>query len=86
MAPEKDYLGDKLRLIERARENAYFRKLDQELIDKMRQRAAMQKTREDDHERPLAQPFSSILVPVDFGRPKRPGDHGREDRLCHRDL
>ena len=50
MAPEKDYLGDKLRLVERARENAYFRKLDQELIDQMRQQAAPQQTPEGDSE------------------------------------
>ena len=65
MAPEKDYLGDKLRLLERAREDIYFRKLDQELIDKMRQQAAQEvKTSEDTSSRTGG--FSSILVPVDF--------------------
>ena len=29
MAEDKDYLGEKLRLAERAREDAYFRTLDQ---------------------------------------------------------
>ena len=37
MAEGKDYLGETLRLAERAREDAYFRKLDQELLAKMRQ-------------------------------------------------
>jgi hypothetical protein len=40
MAEEKDYLGEKLRLLERARENAYFRKLDQELVERLRQQSA----------------------------------------------
>lgn len=66
MATEKDYLGDKLRLVERARENTYFRKLDQELIDKMRQQAAPQEAQEDNAESRLDNAFSSILVPVDF--------------------
>jgi nucleotide-binding universal stress UspA family protein len=65
MAPEKDYLGDKLRLLERAREDAYFRKLDQELIDKMRQQAREEAREAEDTSRP-AHPFSPILVPVDF--------------------
>ena len=37
MAQERDYLGEKLRLAERAREDAYFRQLDQTLIAQMRQ-------------------------------------------------
>jgi len=37
MTPDKNDLGEKLRLVERAREDAYFRQLDQELIDRMRQ-------------------------------------------------
>src|SRR5918996_5538369 len=64
MASDKDYLGEKLRLVERAREDAYFRKLDQELIDRMRQQAAAQEVKEA-----LGHPehaFSPILVPVDF--------------------
>jgi hypothetical protein len=40
MSEEKDYLGEKLRLLERARENAYFRKLDQELVEKLRHQNA----------------------------------------------
>ena len=36
MALDKDYLGDKLRLLERAREGAYFRQLDHALIEPMR--------------------------------------------------
>jgi K+-sensing histidine kinase KdpD len=66
MAPEKDYLGDKLRLVERARENAYFRELDQELIAKMRQQVATQEAQEEDEAHLVTPPFSSILVPVDF--------------------
>ena len=38
MTEDKDYFGEKLRLVERARENAYFRKLDQALIEQMRQK------------------------------------------------
>lgn len=37
MHEEKDYLGEKLRLMEKAREDAYFRKINQELVDKLRQ-------------------------------------------------
>src|SRR5262245_54380153 len=62
MAEDKDYFGEKLRLAERAREDAYFRTLDQALIAQMRQ-----KDRED--AAAAAQPpemFTSILVPVDF--------------------
>jgi len=63
MAEDKDYFGEKLRLVERARENAYFRKLDQTLLAQMRQH--------DRAETPVAAPqapglFPSILVPVDF--------------------
>jgi nucleotide-binding universal stress UspA family protein len=62
MAEGKDYLGEKLRLVERAREDAFFRKLDQELIDKMRQQSA----EEVEEATRLSQVFRSILVPVDF--------------------
>jgi universal stress protein A len=58
----KDYLGDKLRLVERAREDVYFRKLDQDLVAKMRQQAA-ETTQEVRH---LSDVFKTILVPVDF--------------------
>jgi nucleotide-binding universal stress UspA family protein len=62
MTQEKDYLGEKLRLAERAREDMYFRRLDQALIAQMRQqeRAKAEATTEAE---PL---FTSILVPVDF--------------------
>jgi hypothetical protein len=40
MSEDKDYLGEKLRLLERARENAYFRKMDQELVARLRQQDA----------------------------------------------
>ena len=62
MAEDKDYLGEKLRLAERAREDAYFRTLDQALIAQMRQ-----KDREDmAGAAPPPGMFASILVPVDF--------------------
>lgn len=62
MAEARDYLGEKLRLVERAREDAYFRKLDQELIARMRQRdtAATEATQR------TQRLFSPILIPVDF--------------------
>jgi len=62
MAEDKDYLGEKLRLAERAREDAYFCKLDQALIAQMRQkdREAMSAAAES------PEMFASILVPVDF--------------------
>lgn len=62
MAEEKDYLGEKLRLAERAREDAYFRQLDQALITQMRQQepAAAEATI------PWLGMFTPILVPVDF--------------------
>src|SRR5712691_4079309 len=63
MAEDKDYFGEKLRLAERAREDAYFRKLDQALIAQMRQ-----KDREEETAAAPQPPemFTSILVPVDF--------------------
>jgi nucleotide-binding universal stress UspA family protein len=62
MAEDKDYLGEKLRLLERAREDIYFHKLDQELIAKMRQQA----TAASEESTRQAKVFASILVPVDF--------------------
>src|SRR5262245_8528014 len=63
MAEDKDYFGEKLRLAERARENAYFRTLDQALIAQMRQTDRP----EDTAVAPQApKMFPSILVPVDF--------------------
>lgn len=62
MAEDKDYLGEKLRLAERAREDAYFRALDQALIAQMRQQDRADTVA-------TVQPptlFASILVPVDF--------------------
>jgi nucleotide-binding universal stress UspA family protein len=66
MVPDKDYLGEKLRLVERAREDTYFRKLDQELIDRMRQQAAAQEVKEAEAVSHPERAFSPILVPVDF--------------------
>jgi len=63
MTEDRDYFGEKLRLVERARENAYFRKLDQALIEQMRQKDHV----EDTAAAPQSpQMFPSILVPVDF--------------------
>src|SRR6516162_6146081 len=42
MAENKDYFSEKLQSVERAREEVYFRKLDQELIAKMRQSSTTQ--------------------------------------------
>jgi nucleotide-binding universal stress UspA family protein len=64
MTEDKDYFGEKLRLAERAREDAYFRKLDQALIAQMRQ-----KDRDETvAAAPAPEMFTSILVPVDFSR------------------
>ena len=62
MAEDKDYLGETLRLVERAREDAYFRRLDQALIAQMRQEAHAE-AEGAVQEQPL---FTPILVPVDF--------------------
>lgn len=64
MASHKDYLGDKLQMVERAREDVYFRQLDRELIAKMRKRTAQEEGSES--AQPLNPPFTPILVPVDF--------------------
>ena len=37
---KKDYFSEQLQQAERGRENAYFRKLDQELLNKLRQQSA----------------------------------------------
>lgn len=66
MASGKDYFGEKMRLLERAQEDTYFRKLDRELIDKMRQQAAAQEAKEAVDEGRPESTFSPILVPVDF--------------------
>jgi nucleotide-binding universal stress UspA family protein len=62
MAEGKDYFGETLRLAERARENAYFRTLDQELLAKMRQQDALAAEEAVQH----STVFTPILVPVDF--------------------
>ena len=62
MAENKDYLGEKLRQVERAREDAYFRHLDHELVERMRQQAS--ETAEE--ARHLSEVFKTILVPIDF--------------------
>jgi nucleotide-binding universal stress UspA family protein len=63
MAEDKDYFGEKLRLAERAREDAYFRKLDQALLSQMRQQDRAAATAAAP---PAPGLFTSILVPVDF--------------------
>ena len=68
MANHPDYLGDKFRLAERAQEDIYFRKLDEELVAKMRQQAA-QATKDVEASgdtTDAGSPFTPILVPVDF--------------------
>jgi len=62
MAEGKDHFGETLRLAERAREDAYFRKLDQELLARMRQRDVEAAEEAEQH----SQVFTPILVPVDF--------------------
>jgi universal stress protein A len=76
MAEGKDYLGEKLRLVERAREDVYFRQLDQDLIDKMRTRAA----EEAQEASRLENVFNRILVPVDFS------PHSTKALLCAADI
>ena len=62
MADGKDYLGETLRLAERAREDAYFRKPNQELLDHLRR----QDTEASAEAERLSTLFTPILVPVDF--------------------
>lgn len=62
MTQEKDYLGEQLRLAERAREDLYFRQLDQTLIAQMCQ----QERAEAEAATQVEPLFTSILVPVDF--------------------
>jgi nucleotide-binding universal stress UspA family protein len=62
MADESDHLIDKLELVGRAKEDQYFRKIDQELIAK-RHREAENKQREAQR---LAGVFAKLLVAVDF--------------------
>lgn len=63
MADNKDYLGETLRLVERAREDAYFRRLDQERIATMRAEATKETT---EAASPPDRLFTPILIPVDF--------------------
>lgn len=60
MSEHKDYFGEKLRLLERAREDAYFRQLDQKLLEQMRQ------TERTEVEAVAQVLLPSVLVPVDF--------------------
>jgi nucleotide-binding universal stress UspA family protein len=62
MSESRDYLGETLRLVERAYEDAYFRQLDQELINQMRQKDAAAASAAA----PSRQVFTPILIPVDF--------------------
>ena len=64
MTTQKDSPGDKLQLLERARENAYFRQLDGELVaENIEQTARGEKAGRAGPSRPA---FTPILVPVDF--------------------
>jgi nucleotide-binding universal stress UspA family protein len=76
MPQEKDYLGEKLHLLERAREDVYFRKLNQELIERLRQEdeAKLEKPP------PSSAVFTPILVPVDFSA------YSTKALLCAADL
>jgi nucleotide-binding universal stress UspA family protein len=65
MSESRDYLGETLRLVERAREDMYFRQLDQHLIDQMRQADAASAAAAE----PTRQVFTPILIPVDFSPP-----------------
>lgn len=62
MSTQKDYFGETLRLVERGREDVYFRQLDQQLIAHMRQQEAAQATEATEPQHV----FTPILVPVDF--------------------
>lgn len=62
MSESRDYLGETLRLVERASEDVYFRQLDQELINQMRQKDAAPAAAAE----PIRQVFTPILIPVDF--------------------
>ena len=62
MSESRDYLGEILQRVERAREDVYFRRLDQELIHQMRQKDAASAA---EAER-IRQAFTPILIPVDF--------------------
>ena len=64
MTSHKDYLGDTLQMVERAREDVYFRQLDSQLIARMRERTEHEEASEAAP--PLRPPFTPILVPVDF--------------------
>ena len=52
---QKDYLSEKLQMVERAREDVYFRQLDQQLIAKMREQTAQEESAEATQ--PLKPPF-----------------------------
>jgi len=65
MAENKDYLGETLRLVERAREDAYFRQIDQARLATMRAEAAKETAEAEDASR-LGRLFTPILIPVDF--------------------
>lgn len=60
MTEYRDYLGDKFQLVERAREDIYCRNIDQELIEKLREKAETEVKKE-----PIMY-FEHILVPIDF--------------------
>jgi len=65
MTEYRDYLGDKFQLAERAREDIYFRKLDQDLIAQLCQQAEQEAKKT----KPVASSsnaFSNVLIPVDF--------------------
>lgn len=62
MTEQGEGWGEKLKLVERARENTYFRRLDEEILAGMRRRAAAEEQAEEGRRRA----FSPVLVPVDL--------------------
>jgi len=65
MTANKDYLAEKLRLLERAKEDIYFRQVNRELLDAARrQREETTPTSEELED--MQRVYHKILVPVDF--------------------
>ena len=64
MTSHQDYLDDQLQLIERAREDAHFRRLDSKVAAGPRQRIGHEEASET--AQPPKPAFTPILVPVDF--------------------
>ncbi len=61
MPEPSDYLVDKLRLLGRAKEDQYYRKLNQALVEQLHEQE-----NGGDHKETLRAQFSKVLVAVDF--------------------